>query len=163
MPISRAVRDAVCLIAAAVGLFVTVRGFTYFLRIKRRRRGSSDSTVAFFPDLCEPCMPFVRTLCTHHPMLWPENCERRTCTLDHKLQYPFGRLLHSLASAQNTIDVCVFVFTCAELSEALIMLHRYRSIRVRVIVDGSQRSIVGSQLDNLIRVRQQNQKQSTSG
>lgn len=151
MPISRVWRDGLCVIVAAFGLLAAVRGISYLLRLRKRRHGSA-TCVAFFPDPCTPCMAYLRTLCTHHPMLWPDNCGRRNCSHDHNLQYPFGRLLHSLAYAQSTIDVCVFVFTCSEIAETLAMLCRYRNIRVRVIVDGSQRNIVGSQLDTLDRV-----------
>ncbi|KAF8066380.1 cardiolipin hydrolase [Scenedesmus sp. PABB004] len=96
--------------------------------------GGGVAEVLFFPDPALPCN-------------YGANCRRRNCTFAHEAT-SLGRLLHILAGARASIDVCVFTITCDDIANALLAAHG-RGVRVRVITDNDQAATQGSDIARL--------------
>ncbi|XP_066518104.1 mitochondrial cardiolipin hydrolase isoform X2 [Hoplias malabaricus] len=81
-------------------------------------------------------------------------CPNRTfpcsCPLPHGVDSSFSRLLEHLLSTSVSLDLCVFSFSHADLSRAVLLLHR-RGVMVRVVTDRDYMSITGSQIGSLRR------------
>ena len=78
------------------------------------------------------------------------SCDYQSCTLLHHKTNK-TRLKDLLESAERSIDVCMFVLSCAVLLDALIDAHR-KGIKVRIICDnmkisGSAYKITDAGLD----------------
>ena len=51
--------------------------------------------------------------------------------------------MRHLASARRSLDVCVFVFTSAQIRDTILELHK-KGVRVRFITDKDQETVQGS-------------------
>lgn len=70
-------------------------------------------------------------------------------------------MIETLQEARKSLDVCVFVISCKELADVLINAHR-NGVIVRVISDGEQMTVSGSQIQRLRKVGIQVRNDSTS-
>ncbi|ELU05817.1 hypothetical protein CAPTEDRAFT_92244, partial [Capitella teleta] len=53
-----------------------------------------------------------------------------------------------LTSAHLSLDICLFIITCRDLADVIVMLYK-RGVKVRVISDREQINAMGSQIDRL--------------
>lgn len=81
--------------------------------------------------------------CRRHVVL-KEPCNQKNCAF-YKLQY----ILDILASAKDTIDLCMYLITCTDLANALIQAQS-RGIKVRVIVEEEMSTSSESKVQMLI-------------
>uniref|UniRef100_A0A4W4EXR7 Mitochondrial cardiolipin hydrolase n=1 Tax=Electrophorus electricus TaxID=8005 RepID=A0A4W4EXR7_ELEEL len=126
--------------AAAVTLGVEwVDWLARRLSLRRGARGPLKE-VLFFPS---------PSACVEH-LYAPAGALSCSCPLPHGVDTPFARLLGHLLSAGATLDLCVFSFSNASLSRAVLLLHS-RGVAVRVITDREYMTIVGSQIGTLRR------------
>jgi cardiolipin hydrolase len=58
------------------------------------------------------------------------------------------RLIQLLEEATSSLDICMFFFTCQDLSEAVIRVHR-KGVTVRVIADAEMADGCGTQIPKL--------------
>ncbi|NXF57076.1 PLD6 hydrolase, partial [Ciccaba nigrolineata] len=58
---------------------------------------------------------------------------------------PLSRLLRRLLSARRSLEICLFAFSCPQLSRAVQLLHR-RGVCVRIVTDAQYMGIRGSQI-----------------
>uniref|UniRef100_T1JLA2 Mitochondrial cardiolipin hydrolase n=1 Tax=Strigamia maritima TaxID=126957 RepID=T1JLA2_STRMM len=58
------------------------------------------------------------------------------------------RLVRHLSTAERTLDLCLYIFSCTYLCKAVEKVHN-KGARVRVIIDESQRESSGSQISFL--------------
>uniref|UniRef100_A0A7S0WPJ2 Mitochondrial cardiolipin hydrolase n=1 Tax=Chlamydomonas leiostraca TaxID=1034604 RepID=A0A7S0WPJ2_9CHLO len=86
----------------------------------------------FFPDPALPC----------HNARKPGGCRRHNCNFAHQ-QTSLTQLLDVIASARQSLIICVFTITCDEISDVVIGAHK-RGIKVRVISDDDQAKTQGS-------------------
>ncbi|XP_053472367.1 mitochondrial cardiolipin hydrolase isoform X4 [Ictalurus furcatus] len=91
--------------------------------------------VLFFPSP-PACVEHLYNPGSRHPCL---------CPLPHGLNTPFSRLLEHLLSVCVSLDLCLFNFSNAELSRAVLLLHS-QGVRVRVLVDRDYMATTGSQI-----------------
>jgi cardiolipin hydrolase len=106
----------------------------------KKKQTSVRSEVLFFPDEKLPCNSFM---------------ERGKCYRGSKCDYAhrstsFSRFLGYLASAKESVDVCVFTITNNAISDVLIDLHN-SGVRVRIITDDEQSKSLGSDVLRLAR------------
>ncbi|XP_076847944.1 mitochondrial cardiolipin hydrolase [Brachyhypopomus gauderio] len=109
------------------------------LSLRRDPRGALNE-VLFFPS------PLTCVERLYAPV-GPVSC---SCPLPHGVDTSFSRLLGHLLSAGATLDLCVFSFSNADLSRAVLFLHS-RGVAVRVVTDRSYMTINGSQIGTLRR------------
>ena len=110
-------------------------------RPRLRSSTKVECKALFFPDTVMPCRSFLKG----------EPCKRRQCTFAHSTT-SLTELLATLASARNTIEVCVFTITCNEIADALEMAAA-AGVMVRVITDDEQAKSQGSDVARLSRVK----------
>ena len=103
-------------------------------RLLRRSDAAPFHEVVFFP---ERPVPAAASGCERNAPP-PSDGRRLDC------------VLRRLAAARRTLDVCVFVLTCPDLSGALLAASR-RGVRVRVVLDQEMSTCTGSQLAALRR------------
>jgi cardiolipin hydrolase len=58
------------------------------------------------------------------------------------------RLIQLLEEATSSLDICMFFFTCQDLSEVIIRVHR-KGVSVRVIADADMADGCGTQIPEL--------------
>lgn len=58
------------------------------------------------------------------------------------------RLIQLVEEATSSLDICMFFFTCQDLSEAIIRVHR-KGVNVRVIADAEMADGCGTRIPNL--------------
>ncbi|XP_045214814.2 uncharacterized protein LOC123564949 [Mercenaria mercenaria] len=131
-------------VALACGV---VSEIVYFLykRFRKRRWQYQDQSesesrkeieeVLFFPDSQVACKNYF---------IGEYGCDNRNCRFTH-IPNSLSRLYEFIASAEKSLDVCVFVICCAELADMLVEAQR-KNIKVRVICDDEQVDITGSQI-----------------
>lgn len=108
----------------------------YRNRFKKRSEPSSDhlNEVMFFTDKGIECKA---------------NCYNRLiCTKNSSAYRNLRRLIQLLEEATSSLDVCMFFFTCQDLSEAIIRVHR-KGVNVRVIADAEMADGCGTQIPEL--------------
>ncbi|XP_054849654.1 mitochondrial cardiolipin hydrolase [Eublepharis macularius] len=66
------------------------------------------------------------------------------CSLPHE-ESELSRLLARLLSARRSLELCIFAFSCPQLSCAILLLQR-RGVRVRVVTDADYMAVKGSQI-----------------
>lgn len=97
--------------------------------------GGSLNEVIFFPDKAMPCR------------------HGRNCRRGPSCQYAHGptsltRLLNHIASARQSLDICIFTLTCNEIAEQVATAAK-RGVRVRIITDDDQMRTTGSDIMEL--------------
>ena len=103
-------------------------------------KNSSTSEVMkvyFFPD--------SKIACKTH-FLSDSPCFKN-CKFSHDITSLSEIYIH-MNSCRETMDVCVFVMTCADLVGIILTMHK-RGVKVRVITDDEQENISGSQVWSL--------------
>ena len=95
----------------------------------------------FFPDEALPCRHYLRG----------EHCRRKHCNFSHK-PTSLTVILHELAAAQQTLDVCVFTITCNEIADAVEAAAK-KGVAVRIITDDEQAKSQGSDVQKLSKIR----------
>ncbi|XP_050465042.1 uncharacterized protein LOC126858607 isoform X2 [Cataglyphis hispanica] len=66
-------------------------------------------------------------------------CEKANCAVGH-----FKRIIDYLDSATDTLDICMYFFTCLPLVKAIIHAHK-KGVVVRIVLDESMTQNDGSQ------------------
>ncbi|KAM0728797.1 Mitochondrial cardiolipin hydrolase [Formica fusca] len=66
-------------------------------------------------------------------------CRKANCAVGH-----FRRIINYLDSATDTLDICMYFFTCLPLVKAIINAHK-RGVVVRIVLDESMTQNDGSQ------------------
>ena len=89
---------------------------------------------------------------TNQVLFFPERKDRKD----------FAVLKETLQSAKQSLDVCMFTFSCQELAQVLINAHHQRGVVVRVITDTEQVHSLGSQVERLRREGIQVRNDNTS-
>ncbi|XP_010871119.2 mitochondrial cardiolipin hydrolase [Esox lucius] len=122
----------------AVALTLSVEWLGWLLRRiwphGLRNRGPLKE-VFFFP---------TEVACTEH-VFHPDSPFPCPCPLPHGVETSFSRLLGHIMSASSSLDLCVFAFTNASLSRAVLALHA-RGVAVRILTDMDYTLITGSQI-----------------
>lgn len=108
----------------------------YRNRFKKRSETSSDhmNEVMFFTDKGLDCKEHVYSRLT---------CLKESCAYRN-----LRRLIQLVEEATSSLDICMFFFTCQDLSEAIISVHR-KGVRVRVITDAEMADGRGTQIPEL--------------
>ncbi|KAG2482207.1 hypothetical protein HYH03_018852 [Edaphochlamys debaryana] len=88
----------------------------------------------FFPD---PKLP-----CRNHRK--PGGCRRQNCEYSHE-PTSLTRFLDYLASARQTLDICVFTITNDDISDVVLDLYR-KGVKIRIITDNDQAHTQGSDI-----------------
>ena len=88
---------------------------------------------------------------TNRVLFFPERADRKDFTV----------LKETLQLAEQSLDVCMFTFSCQELAQVLINAHQ-RGVVVRVITDTEQVHSLGSQVEWLRREGIQVRNDNTS-
>ncbi|KAL4239485.1 Mitochondrial cardiolipin hydrolase [Mactra antiquata] len=136
----------VCFGAITFGAVSELVYFTY-RKYKRRKwqtnQNESESRkvteeVLFFPDDRVACKDYF---------VGEDGCNNNDCRFTH-FPNSLSRLYEFINGAKGRLDVCVFVICCIDLADLLIAAHK-RHVLVRVISDGEQTEITGSQIWNL--------------
>ncbi|XP_050032863.1 uncharacterized protein zuc [Dermacentor andersoni] len=134
-------------LAVAFGLSV-LSEIVYFIyrkaTCKRKRRQSRKAAafsnqVIFFPDRGVACPK-----ATHDDS---DTCGNPRCSFLHG-RTSLRTLVHTLTSAERTLDVCVYMITCDTLGDAILSTHR-RSRTVRVITEDEGSDSPDSQIGRL--------------
>lgn len=102
---------------------------------EREKKRDEIMEVFFFPDKTIACK-------TH--FLGETPCFKDKCKYSHE-KTSLSELYRHLSSCRRTMDVCVFVLTCADLADIIVTMHR-RGVVVRIITDDEQVNISGSQI-----------------
>ncbi|XP_059140950.1 mitochondrial cardiolipin hydrolase-like [Physella acuta] len=102
---------------------------------KRNRLSSSSLQVLFFPDKQVACREFF---------ISGNGCFKDNCRFSHD-KTSLSELCQSMARCKNSMDVCIYVFTCKELAETLLLLFK-RGVKLRIITDQDQLNATGSQI-----------------
>ncbi|OWF50824.1 mitochondrial cardiolipin hydrolase-like [Mizuhopecten yessoensis] len=119
----------------AVG-FLTEIIYTVYKRLSKKSKAKNDTTeVIFFPDSQVACIDYFTKV---------NGCVARDCKFSHK-ENSLSKLFMILSKSTKSMDVCVFVLTCTDLTDLLIQAHK-RGVRVRVITDCEQVDATGSQV-----------------
>ncbi|XP_069124175.1 uncharacterized protein [Argopecten irradians] len=119
----------------AVGTVTEVIYIIYKRFSKKPKAKKAMTEVIFFPDSKVACVDyFTKT----------NGCMSRDCRFSHK-ENSLSKLFVTLSNSTRSMDVCVFVMTCTDLSDLLIRAHQ-RGVRVRVITDCEQVDATGSQV-----------------
>lgn len=104
--------------------------------------------VLFFPDKEFPCSKITKNLMTPTKLA----CTNPTCSRLHgrEGEHPSSmiKFLRYLASAQDSVDLCVYMFTQSTLAGVLCQLHE-KGVRVRIITDRSEEEGINSQTEKL--------------
>lgn len=118
--------------ACSLGLFML---FLAYCKRKQKVRNVNDresiNEVIFFPDKA------TAELLTSSNQ---DNLEKGSLAI----------LMKTLQSAKQSLNVCMFTFSCRELSDILIEAHQH-GVVVRVITDNEQSHSSGSQIEKLRR------------
>ncbi|XP_013415912.1 mitochondrial cardiolipin hydrolase [Lingula anatina] len=131
-------------IVGSVTLELLYYTWNYFKRNHRHKHGKTKPkqqqknifhNVLFFPDQHIACKEHFNS---------SDGCLRSGCKYAHS-ETSLTHMLSYLRSARKTLDLCVFVITCHELSDTVIALHE-RGVTVRVITDDEQVDITGSKI-----------------
>ncbi|XP_060076527.1 uncharacterized protein LOC132556155 [Ylistrum balloti] len=110
--------------------------YTIYKRLIKKAVSKRDTTeVIFFPDSKVACVDFFTK---------PDGCVVRGCKFSHQ-DNSLSKLFMMLSKSTQSMDVCVFVMTCTDLTDLLIRAH-WRGVRVRVITDCEQEGATGSQV-----------------
>lgn len=146
-------------LAVAFGISV-LSEVVYFIytkvTAKKKRRQSKKAAsfgnqVIFFPDRGVACPK-----ATHDDS---DTCGNPQCCFLHG-RTSLRTLVHTLTSAERTLDVCVYMITCDTLGDAILGTHQ-RGRVVRVITEAEGSDTPGSQIGRLreagIAVRVNNQ------
>ncbi|KAM6940078.1 mitochondrial cardiolipin hydrolase [Xenentodon cancila] len=119
-----------------LGVLVLPLSLELLGRIFRRRRPKRIlNEVLFFPSELA-CVDHIFTPARVHPC---------SCTLSHGVETSFSRLLRHILSASSSLHLCVFSFSNADLSRAVLLLHS-KGVTVRVLMDKDYAAINGSQI-----------------
>lgn len=105
--------------------------------------------VLFFPDREFPCDKMMRQLSI--PSEKRQNCTNRSCRKLHNRDDESSSLLKFLdylASAKNSIDLCIYIFTQPQLANLLKDLAS-KGIRVRIITDATEHEAFSSQIERV--------------
>ncbi|KAG9511040.1 Organic cation transporter-like protein, partial [Fragariocoptes setiger] len=108
--------------------------------------------VLFFPDVNFPCPQLTRRMKTNLVQGRRTECSKRGCHYlhgrSHEPQSGLLSILRVLASAQFTVDLCIFIISFPTLADLLIDLHR-NNVKVRIITDGSEDEAIASKCEEL--------------
>ncbi|XP_033736395.1 mitochondrial cardiolipin hydrolase-like isoform X3 [Pecten maximus] len=119
----------------ALGAFTEII-YTIYKKIAKKSNAKKDMTeVIFFPDSKVACVDYFTKV---------NGCVTRECRFSHK-ENSLSKLFMKLSRSIKSMDVCVFVMTCTDLTDLLIQAHR-RGVCVRVITDCEQVDATGSQV-----------------
>ena len=118
--------------------------------------GSDLSMGLFFPDY-SICCPFVWRDDYHSKPLSfkaPESlCSKFFCkylhfSTDPKRESPFRQMVKVLSSAQNSVDICLWVFSVPFLANLCLRLSK-NNVLVRIIIDSREDETTNSQINYL--------------
>jgi len=90
---------------------------------------------------------------SYRVLFFPDEATARSFTSHSEISHHEGSLfvlMNTLQSAERSLDVCIFTFSCKELRDILVRAHR-NGVVVRVITDGEQVAASGSQIESLRR------------
>lgn len=129
-------------------LFIFATEMIYHLYLKRKSKkrtseneskqstlSNSSLKVLFFPDKQVACREYF---------ISGNGCFKDHCPFSHD-KTSLSELCQSMARCKNTMDVCIYVFTCKELAETLLLLFK-RGVKIRIITDQDQLNATGSQI-----------------
>ncbi|KAJ8318461.1 hypothetical protein KUTeg_003552 [Tegillarca granosa] len=117
------------------GLFTEIV-YQIYVRLNSKKEDKKCITeVLFFPDLKVACKAHFTSI---------EGCNNRHCRYTHSGN-SLSRLYNYLTLSRKSLDVCVFVLSCADLADILILVHK-RGVMVRIITDNEQVNVQGSQI-----------------
>ncbi|XP_049524113.1 mitochondrial cardiolipin hydrolase isoform X2 [Dermacentor silvarum] len=134
-------------LAVAFGLSV-LSEIVYFIykkvtcekkRHRSKKAAAFGSQVIFFPDRGVACPK-----ATHDDS---DTCGNPNCCFLHG-RTSLRTLVHTLTSAEHTLDVCVYMITCDTLGDAILGTH-HRGRTVRVITEAEGSDTPGSQIGRL--------------
>lgn len=124
------------IVACAAASFVAIVGGVFLWRSRRSRSADlvdevSCSEAIFFPDQIN----------------FNEAPNEKGNTVRYlKNSRSFCRLLHHVGTAEETIDLCLFMVTSQELTSTVLRQIQQKDIRVRLIVDDANINVDGSQV-----------------
>lgn len=117
------------------GLFTEIV-YQIYARLKSKKEKQNHITeVLFFPDLKVACKAHFTSA---------DGCNNRHCRFTHS-ENSLSRLYNYLTLSRKSLDVCVFVLSCVDLADTIILAHK-RGVNVRVITDNEQVNVQGSQI-----------------
>nr|XP_037286669.1 mitochondrial cardiolipin hydrolase-like [Rhipicephalus microplus] len=132
-------------VAFGVSVLTEVAYFIYIKVTAKKKRHLSKKAAAFgnqvifFPDRGVACPK-----ATHDDS---DTCGNPQCCFLHG-RTSLRTLVHTLTSAERTLDVCVYMITCDTLGDAIIGTHQ-RGRAVRVITEAEGSDTPGSQIGRL--------------
>lgn len=131
------VKGTLCVLGIGVTSEVLYQLYIHFQKknIKLKGKNRHETEVLFFPDYEVACIDYFTRI---------EKCDRNNCPFSHE-DNSLSRLFQLILSARCSLDVCVFVITCDDLTNLLITAHK-RGVCVRVITDDEQVNMPGSKV-----------------
>lgn len=128
-----------------LSVFSEVAYFVYVSATRKRKRSPSKKAqalgnkVIFFPDRGVACPK-----ATHDDS---DTCGNPSCCFLHG-PTSLRTLIHTLTSADRTLDVCVYMITCDTLGDAILSNH-HRGRAIRIITEAEGDDTPGSQIGKL--------------
>lgn len=108
--------------------------------------------VLFFPDPTHPCTKLIRRLAEPSDRR-KSLCDNISCRKLHnrpgESKSSMIRFLELLATAERSVDLCIYLFTQSSLGDILHGLHRSGKIKVRVITDSTEDDAGDTQIRRL--------------
>lgn len=140
----------VCSMLGFVIASTTVHLLTKGLKKRTKHDEEHTNAVLFFPDKEFPCSSIVNAI-TRIPS--PKaNCRNPSCRKLHgrpdEAPSSMIEFLRYLASAKESIDLCIYLFTQTILADTLYDLH-LANVKIRVITDSSEDDTSASKLQRL--------------
>ncbi|XP_077525834.1 uncharacterized protein LOC144137761 [Haemaphysalis longicornis] len=128
-----------------LSVFSEVAYYVYVRATRKRKRSLSKKAqdlgnqVIFFPDRGVACPKAMHDN--------SDTCGNSSCSFLHG-PTSLRTLVHTLTSADRTLDVCVYMITCDTLGDAILSSHR-RGRAIRIITEAEGVDTPGSQIGRL--------------
>ncbi|XP_070160616.1 mitochondrial cardiolipin hydrolase [Polyergus mexicanus] len=103
----------------------------WYYYVRNTRDGTKIFEVMFFSKESALCRPHLECR---------QLCRKANCAVGY-----FRKIINYLDSATDTLDICMYFFTCLPLVKAIINAHK-RGVVVRIVLDESMTQNDGSQI-----------------